>query len=208
MKLRLLFQRGKVDAEIDRVYESQRDGNVVSLIHLLDSDVRGLTQYSIVRSHAAGALGMLGDPRAIPYLIEKRHDPEEIVRIEVMMALSRFTTKETEAALSEGLRDPAAVVRMTAASALGRIGAVDAIPLLRGALASDPDPDVRFRAVESLVILGDESARDRVPEALRALPRDRLNHQRYRRLREAAASGEPLTPWVPAATRKRNPRSR
>lgn len=169
MKLGLLFQRGKVNAEIARVYALQGEGNVVSLIHLLDSDLRGATRYSIVRSHAAEALGKLGDPRAIPYLIEMRHDPEDIVRMDVMRALSRLGTKQAEDAVSEGLSDPAALVRMSAASALGRMGTVDAIPLLRSAADSDPDRYVRLSAVESLVILGDESARDRVPEALSAI---------------------------------------
>ena len=51
---------------------------------------------------------------------------------------------------------------------------------------------------ESLVILGDESARDRVPEALRAISRRVRSHPRYKRLREVAEGGEPLTPWVSA----------
>ena len=196
MKLGLLFQRGKVNAEIARVYALQSEGNVVSLIHLLESDLRGATRYSIVRSHAAEALGKLGDPRAIPYLIEKRHDPEDIVRMDVMTALSRLGTKEAEDVVCQGLMDPAALVRMSAAEALGRMGTVDAIPLLRSAADSDPNAEVRLSAVESLVILDDESARDRVPEALRAIsPRVRL-HPRYKRLREVAESGEALTPWV------------
>lgn len=202
MKLGLFTQRRKVKADIARVYELQRYGNVVSLIHVLDSDVRGMTRYSIVRSHAAGALGMLGDPRAIPYLIEKLHDPEEIVRVEVVIALSRFETDETEDAVCEGLTDPATAVRMAAASALARMGAVDAIPQLWNALDSDPDPDVRFRAVEALVILGDEPARGRVPETLRALPRSKQQQPRYWRLRVAAESGKSLTPWDSASKQR------
>jgi HEAT repeat protein len=198
MKLGLLFQRGKVNAEIARVYALQSEGNVVSLIHLLDSDLRGATRYSVVRGHAVTALGKLGDPRAIPYLIEVRHDPEDIVRMDVMTALGQLGTKEAEDAVSEGLRDPAALVRMSAAEALGRMGAVNAIPLLRSASDSDPNPEVRLSAVESLVILGDESARDRVPEALGAISRRVRSHPRYKRLREVAESGEPLTPWVSA----------
>jgi len=119
MKLGLLFQRGRVNAEIARVYALQSEGNVVSLIHLLDSDLRGATRYSTVRAHAVTALGNLGDPRAIPYLIEMRHDPEEIVRMDVMRALSRLGTKQAEDVVSEGLSDPAALVRMSAAEALG-----------------------------------------------------------------------------------------
>jgi HEAT repeat protein len=122
MRLGLLFQRGKVNAEIARVYALQKDGNVVGLIHMLDSDLRGLTQYSIVRDHAVTALGQLDDPRAIPYLIEMRHDPDKMVRMDVIRALRRQHTKEAEAAVCEGLKDSTPLVRMSAASALGHIG--------------------------------------------------------------------------------------
>lgn len=196
MKLGLLYQGGKVGDAVARVYSLQSEGNVVSLIDLLDSDVRGATKYSIVRGHAATALGKLGDPRAIPHLIDMRHDPEDMVRMNVMDALGRLGTKQAEDALREGLDDSAAVVRSTAASALGRMGAVDAIPLLRGLADSDPDRYARIHAVESLIILGDESARDRVPEALRAIARRDRHHPRYKKLREAAETGEALTPWV------------
>ena len=196
MKLRLLFQGGKVNAELARVHGLEKDGHVVALIGLLDSEVRGLTKYSIVRGHVAAALGRLGDPRAVPYLIEKLHDPEDIVRLQAAEALSRLKTKQAEDALREALSNSAPVVRMSAADALGRIGAVDDIPLLRSASESDPDPEVRLSAIESLVILGDTSARERVPEALRAIsPLQRL-HPRNKRLQEIAESGEPLTPWV------------
>ena len=87
-------------------------------------------------------------------------------------------------------------MRMSAASALGRMGAVDAIPLLRTTSDSDPDRYVRLSALESLVILGDDSARDRVPEALNAIPRRVRANRRYKRLREVVESGEALTPWV------------
>jgi HEAT repeat protein len=127
-----------------------------------------------------------------------RHDPEKMVRMDVMRALRRQKTKEAEAAVCEGLKDSTPLVRMSAAEALGHMEAVDAIPLLRTTLDSDPDPEVRLSAVESLVILGDESARDRVPEALSAISRRVRLHPRYKKLREAAESGEALTPWVSA----------
>lgn len=195
MKLRLLFQGGKVSGAIVRVGALKREGNVVSLIHLLDSDVRGATRASIVRSHAAKALGELGDPRAIPYLIEKRDDPEDTVRMFVIQALGRLGGKHEESVVSEGLTDRAAIVRWAAAEALGRMGAVDAIPLLRNALDTDPDPAVRVSAVESLLILGDESARDRVPEALSAISWRVRRHPQRKRLQRVAESGETLTPW-------------
>lgn len=127
---------------------------MVGLIHMLGSDVRGLTRYSFVRCHAALALVRLGDPRAIPYLVEMRHDPEEIVRMAVMSALGKLNATEAIDVLFEGLSDTKPLVRVSAAEALGLLGTVDAIPALRKALDSDPDRYVRLRAVESLVMLG------------------------------------------------------
>jgi HEAT repeat protein len=186
----------KVKAEMARAHALHIDGNVVGLIHMLDSDLRGQSDHSIVRSHAAGRLGRIGDPRAIPYLMEMRDDPEEMVRASVIRALGRLKAKEAEGFLLETLDDPSALLRMSAASALGHIGAVDAIPRLWKSLDSDPDPEVRVQAVESLVILGDESARDRVPEALSKIQARTRELPRYQALREAADSGAPLAPWV------------
>ncbi len=195
----------EVTDEIARVHAFRMDGNVVGLIHMLDSDVRGRSKNSIVRDHAAVALGRMGDRRAIPYLMDMRDDPEEMVRFGVIQALGRLKAKEAEGFLLETLNDPSQLLRTSAASALGHIGAVDAIPVLRKLMDSDPDPVMRFHAVETLVILGDESARDRVPEVLSAFTNHDLAHERFRRLRDAVESGEELTPWV--ASWESNPMS-
>jgi len=194
MKPTLVFNRSKVSAEIGRVAMYQLHGNVAGLIGMLDSDLRALTSYSIVRGHAAAALGRLGDPRAIPYLVSMRHDPEVSVRQDVMRALGKLQAREAEGVLLEALSDPAPLVRMTAASSLARIGAVNAISALWKAVDADPDRYLRVEAVEALIILGDETARDRVPEALRALSW-RARGARWKRLREAADTGDALTPW-------------
>jgi HEAT repeat protein len=193
MKISKLFQGGKVAGEEARIVRFQSDRNVVALIRMLDSDVRGATRYSIIRGEAARALGQLGDPRAIPHLIEMRHDPEEIVRMCVMDALGRLNATAAEDALCEGLTDAAPIVREAAAEALGRMGVVDAIPLLRKTVDSDPHPEVRLYAVESLVVLGDETARDRVPEVLSAVSRRVRGHPRWKKLGEVAETGEALT---------------
>ncbi len=57
MKPTLFFQRREVKAELLRVKALADDRNVVGLIGMLDSQLRGVTQYSIVRSHAAKWLG-------------------------------------------------------------------------------------------------------------------------------------------------------
>jgi len=189
----------EVNAEFVRVEALARDGNVVGLIRALESQVRGRSEYSVVRAFAADRLGRLGDSRAIPHLIEMRDDPEEQVRSNVIQALSWLQAREAEGFLVESLKDSSPLLRMGAASALGRIGAAEAIPALRDAVDSDPDPYVRLRAVNSLVILGDAPARDRVRDALSAVEHGVREHPHYRRLLAAVETGEPLTrldsPW-------------
>lgn len=186
----------RVVAESARVQELGRDRNVVGLIHMLDSDVRGRSDYSIVRGNAARTLGQMGDPRAIPYLMEMHDDPEEHVRAWVWSALGTLKAQEAVNFLVDGLKDPSELLRHTAAEALGHIGAADAIPALREALETDPDPYMRLTAVEALVILGDNSARDRVPDVLSAIDARTRERPRLKRLREAVETGEVLTPWV------------
>jgi HEAT repeat protein len=214
MRVRTLFSLGRIASrsvvdlasprgrqavdEIARVHALRADGDVVGLIHMLDSDVRGRSKNSIVRDHAAVALGRMGDPRAIPYLMDMRDDPEEMVRFGVIQALGRLKASEAEGFLLETMNDQnqSQLLRESAADALGRIGAVDAIPALWTILDSDPDRVMRFKAVQALVILGDESARDRVPEVLGAFTERELEYENFKRLREAVENGEVLTPWV------------
>ena len=195
MKPWLVFQRRKFNAEFNRLVLFTNDRDVDGLIGMLDSDVRGVTRYSIIRMQAADLLAKQGDPRAVPHLVEMRHDPEEMVRFTVMTSLGKLKADDAEGVLLEGLIDPSPLVRSAAAGALGRVGTLEAIPALRRAVDSDPDKHVRASAVEALVILGDEQSRSRVPEVLDALGwRGRI--PRWKPLREAAESGGPLTPWV------------
>ncbi len=129
-----------------------------------------------------------------------------------MRALGKLRAKEAEDVLLEGLSDPGRVVRMSAASALAKIGAVDAVPALHAVLDSDPDMYVRASAAEALVVLGDETARERCTEVLSALGW-RARGPRWKRLGDAVANGEPPTPWVDQGDRplrglkQLNPRS-
>jgi HEAT repeat protein len=179
-----------------RIARLEQDRNVPGLINMLDSEVKGLTKLSISRDSAVWALGRLGDPRAIPYLEERVHDPEETVRWSAVHALGRMKATGAENTLRGALHDDAALVRMSAAEALGRIAARDAISDLREVAHGDHDSQVRLYAVESLVLLGDKGSRDHVVDALDAVPRRLRNDSRWRRLREVIETGDPLTPWV------------
>jgi HEAT repeat protein len=190
----------KVSAGILRVEALTDNHDVIGLIHMLDSDLQGrsvvsLRQTRSVRGHAVGALQQLGDPRAIPHLIEMRNDPEESVRQDVILALGHLHAPDAEPFLLEALEDPSPGVRGCAAASLGHVGAIQAIPLLWTLLDSDPDPGVQFSALEALVILGDPPSLDRVDRVLAALPNATRRLEPVTRVRDAVESGQPLTPW-------------
>ena len=181
---------GFLGREMFKLDRLEADRNVAGLIAALGGDVRG---------NAALALGRLGEPRAVPYLVELvRDDPEPKVRFCAVYALAQLRAEGVEGLFIDALKDPAPIVRMGAAEALGSMRVRGAIPDLREALESDRDKYVRLSAVESLVRLGDKESRARVPEVLRAIPWHVRRNSRYRRFRravEAAEAGEPLTSW-------------
>lgn len=197
----------KVSAEIMRVTELERDGDVIGLIHMLDSPLRGrsvvsLRQPRTVRGQAAFALQHLGDPRAIPHLIAMRNDPDESVRQHVILALGHLKAKEAEGFMVDALGDPSPEIRGCAASSLGRMGAIEAIPPLWKVLDSDADPGVQFSALQALVLLGDPPPLDRVDQVLDGLPAWEQRLERVTRVREAVERGQPLAPWVEPRDRK------
>lgn len=182
---------GFLSREMFKLDRLEADRNVAGLIAALGGNARG---------NAALALGGLGEPRAIPYLVELvRDDLEPNVRMFAVHALGQLQAQDAESVIVGALEDPAAIVRMKAAEVLGAIRARGAIPQLRKALDSDPDKYVRLSAVESLVLLGDAESRARVPETLKAVPwrvRGNSRYKRFRKVVEAVEAGEPLTSWT------------
>lgn len=172
--------------KLDRL---EADRNVPGLIAALGGDARG---------DAALALGRLGEPRAIPYLVELlRDDPEPKVRLFTAYALGQLRAKDAEGALVEALNDPAPIVRMGSAEALGSIGARQAIPQLREVLESDP----------TSTYASTQSSRSSCWETQsRALAWQRCS-RRFRGecavLRAGSDSGKPSRPWRRAS---RSPR--
>ena len=90
-----------------------------------------------VRRGAVAALGLVGDRRDVPFLIDVITDTKD-------KWLGRFT-------------------RGAAVTALGMIGDSQSIPRLQQ-LLSDPDADTRAFAVSALGNLGDKDARPRLPQ--------------------------------------------
>jgi HEAT repeat protein len=106
-----------------------------------------------VRAKAAGALGRLGDRRAVTYLLDHLlTDPAPFVRARIAGALGQFNDPEVIDRLVRALGDPAWWVRMRSVEALEQIGPVAESPLLLA--LDDPDPEIRIRAAVALERLG------------------------------------------------------
>ncbi len=105
---------------------------------------------------AAQVLGKLADTRAVTPLLARLHDRSERMRMSAAIALGDLQDRRALQPLIDViLRDPIAAVRAQAASALGRIGDSEALPLLVIALG-DPEYWMRFRALEAIEVLKPE----------------------------------------------------
>jgi hypothetical protein len=111
-----------------------------------------------VRGSAAEALGHIGDPHAVEFIVKTLMDSHWNVQSESAKALGRIGDRRAVDPLILALQDRDAVVRGSAAEALGKIKDERAIEPLRAAMA-DEDRDVRKRVEEALMrIIGEGSS--------------------------------------------------
>ncbi len=113
-----------------------------------------------MRAWMAIALGKLGDPQAIPVLVQGLSEEGETrkrVRYACAWALGALQARQAVPALSALSADPFPPVRKMAAYALGAVGDPPALAALRKAL-EDPVPEVRWTAAMWLGRRGDPSA--------------------------------------------------
>jgi HEAT repeat protein len=117
-----------------------------------------------VRAKSAGALGKLGDRRAVTYLLDHLlTDPAPFVRARIAGALGQFAGNEVIDRLVRALGDPAWWVRMRSVEALEQIGPTAETPLI--VALDDPDPEIRIRAAVALERLGVPSRLVKIIEA-------------------------------------------
>ena len=131
-----------------------------------------------VRAVAARALGKLGDPGAVPFLLAAIEKPRAIPVSLVGMALARIGPA-ARAGLVAGLGAPSPSARGLSVELLGPFGAAADVPEIVALLIDDPDPDVRVRAAGALWRIGS-------PRALAPLT-DCLDAAQPAALRAAAA---------------------
>lgn len=114
-----------------------------------------------VQRRAAGALGLLGDRRAVEPLIEALKNPDEGVRAEAAWALGKIADAKAVGPLTDVLKNKNETpqVRREAIEALGILKDVRSVEALIQAL-SDPTPGVRARAASALGLIGDKRAID------------------------------------------------
>ncbi len=113
-----------------------------------------------VRWHAARALGVIGDAKAVPALRKLTTDTEALVRAQSIYALGLLKSddKESLTAIVAGLKDKEVQVRRAAVRALSMIKADRkvTIPLVVD-LLKDADPNVATRALHSITEAGAEA---------------------------------------------------
>ena len=134
----------------------------------LAQTLRGLldSKAPLVRAHAAGILGKVGDKAAVEKLIDRLGDEHQDVRRKVAMALGRLGDARAVAPLIEILsEDKAFGARSKAALALGLIGDEKAIAPLVAALADE----FAFVQADAAHGLGTMKARGAVGPLLSAL---------------------------------------
>ena len=118
-----------------------------------------------VRRYLALALGHVGDPRAVPALLEALSDDDPETRIYAIWALGSVGDERAVEPLIEFVQHDDPGIRKMAVYSLGTLGAAEARPMLQAALG-DYEMDVAWNAAMALAKLGDGSGRDRILQML------------------------------------------
>jgi HEAT repeat protein len=118
-----------------------------------------------VRRYLALALGHLGDPRAVPVLVEALSDDDPDTRIYAIWALGSAGDRRAIPPLMEMAQHDDAGIRKMAVYSLGSLGAEEARPVLQAAL-NDHQVDVAWNAAIALAQLGDASGKHRILQML------------------------------------------
>ena len=115
-----------------------------------------------VRRDAADALGIIGDPSAIPYLAEALKDTDSVVRWNAVRALGKIGDPSAIPYLAEALKDTDYKVGSAAISALGKTGDPSAVPYLAEVLKGS---DSRTTAAYALGRIGTQGLAEALKDA-------------------------------------------
>ncbi len=118
-----------------------------------------------VRRYLALALGHVGDPQAVPVLLEALSDGDPETRIYAIWALGSLGDERAVEPLLELVQHDDPGLRKMAVYSLGTLGAEESRATLQAALG-DYEMDVAWNAAIALAKLGDDSGRDRIFQML------------------------------------------
>lgn len=129
------------------------------------------TSSTLLKDVAIDALGELkGDGAVAALVTAARNDADEGVRARAASALGGFVGPEAYITLTAVLRDPSAVVRSAAATALLRMPSRDAVVALMVALAAETDPRIQADLAVAAYSMSEGSQRVDVVQAILARP--------------------------------------
>lgn len=141
------------------------------------------------KEFAAGALGQIGDRRAVPMLKSAVKDPSERVRFWVSFSLAKFGEVEAEEGLREASQQQEELLnRLRAAASLYRLGHESFGERLREALTS-PDQSRRRAAIFAISNVRDRSMIPFLYEALESLD-DTIRAEAVLALKAIATEGD------------------
>ena len=125
----------------------------------LSPELLGLLQAGdpAVRASAARAIGLIGDPAALPGLMQALADSDALAGQRVAEAIGRIGDRSVSADLLKMLSSAPAAERTRAALALGLLKSTEAVPGL-AALLSAGDPEAQRVAAEALAAIGTPAA--------------------------------------------------
>ena len=140
--------------------EDVREETIRALQLIGEPVVNPLTQalkhnHPFIRRGAVQALGIMGESRAVPNLIDALKDADPWVRHEAAVALGRVGDPHAVAPLIESLNDPLEHVRMAAMATLCSLGQASISPLIQALV--DKNEDVSRRAALALATIGEHS---------------------------------------------------
>lgn len=118
-----------------------------------------------VRRYLALALGHLGDPEAVPVLLDGIEDEDPETRIYSIWSLGRIGDARAVEPLLVLARNDDPGIRKMAVYGLGMLREQKAVPVLQAAL-DDSTFDVAWNAAIALAQLGDDSGRGRILQML------------------------------------------
>lgn len=141
---------------------SDRSWEVVNMILNLSEEAAlphllGMLRKGDYREAAAELFGQRKLVATVPYLIEALKEYEAL-GLASLKALVKIGDKRAVPAMVEAFKDRRKNIREAAISALGEMGAAEAIPAIRDVAQNDKNQYVRINATVSLAGMGDESA--------------------------------------------------